>query len=107
MIGLGAEHFKGVIAQDVASVIRKAIDSGINYIDCICGEPEIRDKLRFRACARVPRPRDDLWTLWRCGTATAAVRTEQLDALMFPVNPAFDTLSLASLDGPQWHDQRP
>jgi len=40
-------------------------------------------------------------------TATAAVRTEQLDALMFPVNPAFDTLSLASLDGPQWHDQRP
>lgn len=169
VIGLGAEHFKGVPAQGVASVIRKAIDSGVNYIDCICSEPEIRDSYGF-ALADGYRDRtmisghfgtaikdgqyfrtrdphlcieyfhdllrrvntdhvdvlmlhyvDDVCELEQMTepsgtlgqamrlrqegkarfialsshavmTAIAAVRTGQLDALMFPVNPAFDTL---------------
>lgn len=43
VISLGAEHFVGIETQDVVTVIRKAIDAGINYMDLICGEPEVRD----------------------------------------------------------------
>ena len=48
IISLGAEHFVNVATTDVAAVIRKAIDTGINYIDLICGEPEVRDSYALR-----------------------------------------------------------
>lgn len=170
VIGLGAEHFKDVSAQDVAAVVSKAIDSGINYIDCICGEPEIRDNYGYALAGgyrdrvmischfgntikdgQYYRTRDQRLSMeyfhdflrrvntdyvdvlmlhyvddeseleqmmepngaidqaiklkqegkarfialssHDVTTSTRAVRTGQLDALMFPVNPAFDTLS--------------
>lgn len=170
IISLGAEHFVNVATTDVAAVIRKAIDTGINYIDLICGEPEVRDSYgtaladgyRERVMIsghlgaarkdgqyfRTRDPKlsdeyfhdllrrlatdyvdvlmihfvDDMADLEQVmeptgpigqarrlqqegkarfiglsshdvSTALAAVRTGCLDVLMFPVNPAFDTLA--------------
>lgn len=45
MIGLGTEYLHGRPRETVVSVIHKAIDSGINYVDVFFSHAEIRDNV--------------------------------------------------------------
>ena len=45
MIGLGTEYLNGVPRDMVVSVIGKAVDSGVNYIDLFFAHAEIRDNI--------------------------------------------------------------
>jgi len=44
-IGLGTEYLNGLSEEIVVSVVRTAIENGINYMDLFFAHPEIRDRI--------------------------------------------------------------
>lgn len=44
-IGLGTEHLPKADRETAVAVIRKALDHGVNYFDCLMPQPEYRDNL--------------------------------------------------------------
>lgn len=44
-VGLGCEHLQGKPREQVESVVRAALDGGVNILDVFMGEPEIRTNI--------------------------------------------------------------